>query len=143
MGTNLYQFGLAWNHMNNSKSMKNQKKLQLQKLFQITPSYSTIFLDFSQFLAIFTEIISFWKYFKPDRVCRWVSLVSGTEADAGPTYQAMLPTWLPPIAASSFARVIKRSADVGLSHPRPIARRCRAKLPLLLQDRAATGPPPR
>jgi hypothetical protein len=44
MGTKLYQFGLAWNLLNTSKSMKNQKKLQLQKLFQITPSFPTNFL---------------------------------------------------------------------------------------------------
>jgi hypothetical protein len=29
MGTKLYQFGLAWNLLNNSKSVENQKKLQL------------------------------------------------------------------------------------------------------------------
>jgi hypothetical protein len=54
MGTKLYQFGLAWNLANNSKSMENQKKLQLQKLFQITPSLSTNFLGiFFHPLAIF------------------------------------------------------------------------------------------
>jgi hypothetical protein len=45
MSTNLDQFGLAWNLMNNSKSVENQKKLQLQKLFQITPSFFTNFLE--------------------------------------------------------------------------------------------------
>jgi hypothetical protein len=44
MGTKLYQFSLAWNLSNNSKSVENQKKLQLQKLFQIKPSFSTNFL---------------------------------------------------------------------------------------------------
>jgi hypothetical protein len=29
MGTKLYQFGLAWNLSINSKSVENQKKLQL------------------------------------------------------------------------------------------------------------------
>jgi hypothetical protein len=44
MSTNLVQFGLAWNLVNNSKSVESQKKLQLQKLFKITPSFSTNFL---------------------------------------------------------------------------------------------------
>jgi hypothetical protein len=30
MSTKLYQFSLTWNLSNNSKSMENQKKLQLQ-----------------------------------------------------------------------------------------------------------------
>jgi hypothetical protein len=46
MGTKLYQFGLACNLLNNSKSEANQKKLRLQKLFQITPYFSTNFLGF-------------------------------------------------------------------------------------------------
>jgi hypothetical protein len=44
MSTKLYQFSLTWNIVNNSKSIENQKKLQLQKLFQIISSYSTNFL---------------------------------------------------------------------------------------------------
>jgi hypothetical protein len=43
MSTNLVQLGLALNLMNNSKSVENQKKLQLQKLFQITSSSSINF----------------------------------------------------------------------------------------------------
>jgi hypothetical protein len=35
---------LTWNLSNNSKSVENQKKLQLQELFQTTLSFSTIFL---------------------------------------------------------------------------------------------------
>jgi hypothetical protein len=46
MGTKLYQFGLTWNLSINSKSVENQKKLQLQKLVQITHSFSTYFLGF-------------------------------------------------------------------------------------------------
>jgi hypothetical protein len=84
MGTNLYQFGLAWNLTNNSKSVKNKKKLQLQKLFQITPSSSMNFPGISQILGIFTEIFLFQKCVNPGRVCRWVPPVSGTEADTGP-----------------------------------------------------------
>jgi hypothetical protein len=84
MGKKLYQFGLSWNLANNSKSVKNQKMLQLQKLFQIIPSCSTNFPEFfSQFLAIFTELFSFQKCFNPDTVCRWVPPVSGAEADVG------------------------------------------------------------
>jgi hypothetical protein len=49
MSTNLVQLGLALNLMNNSKSVENQKKLQLQKLFQITSSSS----------------IKFWGFFSP------------------------------------------------------------------------------
>jgi hypothetical protein len=35
MSTKLIHFGLTWNLSNNSKSVRNQKKLQLQKLFKI------------------------------------------------------------------------------------------------------------
>jgi hypothetical protein len=36
ISTKLNQIGWTWNPLNNSKSVGNQKKLQLQKLFQIT-----------------------------------------------------------------------------------------------------------
>jgi hypothetical protein len=39
-----YQFSLTWNLSSNSKSEENQKKMQLQKLFQITFFYFTNFL---------------------------------------------------------------------------------------------------
>jgi hypothetical protein len=53
------QFGLTWNLANNSKSVENQKKLQSQKLFQITPSFSTNFFEsFSHPIAIFPEVNS-------------------------------------------------------------------------------------
>jgi hypothetical protein len=55
MSTNLDQFGLAWNPANNSKSVENQKKMQLQMLFQITPSLSTIFGEFFSALSYFFE----------------------------------------------------------------------------------------
>jgi hypothetical protein len=44
MSTNLVKLGSTWNIVNNSKYVENQKKLQLQKLFQITSSPSTNFL---------------------------------------------------------------------------------------------------
>jgi hypothetical protein len=44
MSTKLNQISWTWNLLNISKSVGNQKKLQLQKLFQITPSFSTNFL---------------------------------------------------------------------------------------------------
>jgi hypothetical protein len=53
MGTNLYQFSLVWNLANNSKSVENQKKLQLKKLFQITPPFSTKFLGIFLTLSYF------------------------------------------------------------------------------------------
>jgi hypothetical protein len=60
MSTKLNQFGLTWNLSNNSKSVENPRKLQLQKMFRIPPSSSMNFLGFfSQFLAIFTELFSF------------------------------------------------------------------------------------
>jgi hypothetical protein len=43
MSTNLVKLGLTWNLVNNSKSVENQKKLQLQKLLQITSYSSTKF----------------------------------------------------------------------------------------------------
>jgi hypothetical protein len=45
MSTNLVQLGLDWNLTDNLKSVENLKKLQLQKLFQIAYSSSTIFLE--------------------------------------------------------------------------------------------------
>jgi hypothetical protein len=59
MSTKLNQFGLTWNLLNNSKSMENQRKLPLQKLFQITPSSSSNFPGFFPIIAIFTELFSF------------------------------------------------------------------------------------
>jgi hypothetical protein len=44
MSTKLTHFGLTRNLSNNSKFVGNQKKLQLQKLFQIIPSFSINFL---------------------------------------------------------------------------------------------------
>jgi hypothetical protein len=43
MSTKLNQFGLTWNLLSNSKFVENQRKMQLQKLFPITPSSSTKF----------------------------------------------------------------------------------------------------
>jgi hypothetical protein len=64
MSIKLYQFGLAWNFSNNSKSMKNQKKLQLQKLFQITSSFSTNYLAIFHTLSyFFLWVIRFWQLF--------------------------------------------------------------------------------
>jgi hypothetical protein len=42
---NLVKLDFTWNLLNNLKSEENQKKVQLQKLFQITPSFSTNFLE--------------------------------------------------------------------------------------------------
>jgi hypothetical protein len=44
MSRKLNQIGWTWNLSNNSKFVGNQKKLQLQKLFQIIPSFSTNFV---------------------------------------------------------------------------------------------------
>jgi hypothetical protein len=44
MSTKLNQIGWIWNLLNNSKSLGNQKKLQLQNLFQTTPFFSTNFV---------------------------------------------------------------------------------------------------
>jgi hypothetical protein len=46
MSTKLNQFGLTWNVSNNSKSVENPRKLQLQKMFRIPPSSSMNFLGF-------------------------------------------------------------------------------------------------
>jgi hypothetical protein len=53
MSTNLVQLGLAWNFVNNSKSVENQKKLQLQKLFNLYFFLHKFFGNFSHPLAIF------------------------------------------------------------------------------------------
>jgi hypothetical protein len=51
---NPVKLDLTWNLLDNSKSGENQKELKLQKLFQITPSFSTIFFgNFYHPLAIF------------------------------------------------------------------------------------------
>jgi hypothetical protein len=44
MSTKLDQIGWTWNLLNNSKSVGNQKKLQLQNLFQTTSFFSTNFV---------------------------------------------------------------------------------------------------
>jgi hypothetical protein len=44
MSTKLNQIGWTWNLSNISKFVGNRKKLQLQKLFQITHYFSTNFL---------------------------------------------------------------------------------------------------
>jgi hypothetical protein len=58
MSTKLIHFCLTWNLSNNSKSMRSHKKLQLQKLFQITHSFSTIFWEFFSSLRYFPKDIS-------------------------------------------------------------------------------------
>jgi hypothetical protein len=61
---------MTWNHLINSKSVENQKKLQLQKLFQITLyfyiRFMGIFLTPSYFFgenSILGVLFSFWKRF--------------------------------------------------------------------------------
>jgi hypothetical protein len=62
---NWTHFGLTWNVLNNWKSMENPKKLQLQKLFQITPSFSTIFLGIFIIPSLFfSEIFRFQQLFE-------------------------------------------------------------------------------
>jgi hypothetical protein len=60
INTKLNQIGWTWNPSNNSKSMGNQKKLQLQKLFQITPS----FVKSCSKLHLLSPQIS-WEFFSP------------------------------------------------------------------------------
>jgi hypothetical protein len=55
MSTKQNQFSLTWNLLNNSKSVENYKKLQLQKLFQITPSFFTNFLEIFSPLRYFSR----------------------------------------------------------------------------------------
>jgi hypothetical protein len=110
MSTKQYQFSLTWNLSHNSKSVENQKTLQLQKLFQITPSFSTNFIK---------KILTL-RYFSGDNSISAVILelenklqhgppVNGAEADTGPTYRRCPPTWLPPVVVSFFTRVLKWS----------------------------------
>jgi hypothetical protein len=61
---NPVKLDLNWNLLDNSKSVKNQKKLQLQMLFQITPSFSTNFLKiFITPWLFFPHWKSFQNYF--------------------------------------------------------------------------------
>jgi hypothetical protein len=80
-------------------------------LFKIAPSFSINFLEI--FLTL--------SYFPGDNSILVVILmlenklqcgppISGIEADAGPTCRCHRPTWLPPVTASLFARVLKRSS---------------------------------
>jgi hypothetical protein len=73
MSTKLNQFGLNWNLSNNSKSVENQRKLQLQKLFKITLSSSKNFpgivLNFYLFLLSYFR---FGSVFNQEIVFRWV-----------------------------------------------------------------------
>jgi hypothetical protein len=46
MGTKLYQFSLTWNLSITSKSMENQKKLQLQKFSKLHIPSPQIFWEF-------------------------------------------------------------------------------------------------
>jgi hypothetical protein len=69
MSTNLNQFGLTWNLSNNSKSIQNQRKFQLKKLFQITPSFSTKFPGFFFLISSYFYIAIFvQKCFNPEKV---------------------------------------------------------------------------
>jgi hypothetical protein len=94
MSTKLYQFSLTWNLTNNSKFMENQKKLQLQKLFQITPSFFANFLENfltpklffpgdNSILVVILEMENKLQCSPP---------VSGPEANVGPTYWRRPPT---------------------------------------------------
>jgi hypothetical protein len=86
MSTNLVKLGLIWNLVNNSKFKENQKKLQLQILFQITSSSSTNFLGIFSPLAIFPwgiQILAF--KFDLEKLIQRGPLVSGAEAGTGPS----------------------------------------------------------
>jgi hypothetical protein len=87
MSTKLTHFGLTWNLSNNSKSMGIPKVLQLQKLFQITHSFSTNFLIPYLF---FPGIFQFWQLF-----ARWKKWVRGAEAGAGSACQRVRGTSMP------------------------------------------------
>jgi hypothetical protein len=106
MSTNLVRQILTWNLVNNSKSVENQKKLQLQKLFQIT-SYSSI-----KFLEIFLTP-SYFSYgeFKFQRLNLIFKtncpLVSGAEASVGPACLVVASAWPPHVAALVSASGLK------------------------------------
>jgi hypothetical protein len=68
MSTKLNQFGLTWNLSNNSKSVETQRKLQLQKLFQIIPSSATNFSVFFSIYSYFYGAIFIQKCFNPEKV---------------------------------------------------------------------------
>jgi hypothetical protein len=86
LSTNWTHFSLIRNLSNNSKSLKNQKKLQLRKSFQITPSFSTNLLG--TFLIpglFFLGIFRFWQLFaRRKKIQSDGPPISGVEASAGP-----------------------------------------------------------
>jgi hypothetical protein len=74
---NLVKLDFTWNLLNNLKSEENQKKVQLQKLFQITPSFSTNFLEILSPLSYFLpcgnhfEFILVWKFCHAGPTHQW------------------------------------------------------------------------
>jgi hypothetical protein len=94
MSTKLNQFGLTLNLLNNSKSVENQSKMQLQNLFKITPSsctnFTEIFLNFELFLL---SNFCFGSVFNPEIFCRWVPPVGLLYPASGPACQGFDSTW--------------------------------------------------
>jgi hypothetical protein len=95
MSTKLNQFGLTWNLLNNSKSMENQRKLPLQKLFQITPSSSSNFPGFFPNYSYFYGAIFVQKCFKPEKNSAIGSHLSASSLPLGPTCRRSFGTSMP------------------------------------------------
>jgi hypothetical protein len=92
MCTKLYQFGLTWNLSINSKSVKNQKKLQLQKLFQINLFLHIFSRNLSHHFAIFPVDNSISALiFKSENNCNVTHLSVALRPILGPPVSAMLP----------------------------------------------------
>jgi hypothetical protein len=68
---------------------------QLQKLFQITLSSSTNFLDFFSIYSYFYGAIFVQKCFKPEKNSAAWSHLSATSLPAGPAYQSSFGMSMP------------------------------------------------
>jgi hypothetical protein len=123
MGTKLYQFSLTWNLSITSKSMENQKKLQLQKFSKLHIPSPQIFWEFFSPLNYFPRAqFNYSSYFWVGKQLQHGQPVSGAEANIRPTCRRCPPTWPPPITVSVSARGLKPPETTRrLPHPRLIA----------------------
>jgi hypothetical protein len=115
MSTNLDQFGLLGilRIIQNPRRIKSGNYKSYSKLHLLPPR---IFLEFSQLLAIFTELFFCFKsVFNPENVCRWVPPVGLLYPTSGLACQVTSPTWPPHVAVSVSACGLKMAGT---------ARRC-------------------
>jgi hypothetical protein len=118
MSTKLNQFGLTWNLSNNLKFVKNQSKLQLQKLFQIIPSSSMNFLRSFSIYSYFMKLFSFKNVLNQlEKNSAAGSHLSASSLPPGPTCQrsfgtsdatASSPREAPPLPSASAAAIAHR-----------------------------------